>query len=143
MLAIRLKAVRSRRNQRNINAIDQNIVDIKTKTLISPMVRLSSSLRSSRARPVPIVVGSALERLGVRVTMARKLRGLTQEELGHFADVSTSTVRSIEDGAEGVAMGNFLKVLQALGLLSQVEKLLDPREDPETLAYAERKLRSP
>lgn len=69
------------------------------------MVSLSSSPRSARARPVPVVVGSALERLGVRVTMA--------------------------------------KVLQALGLLSQVEKLLDPREDPETLAYAERQLRSP
>jgi DNA-binding XRE family transcriptional regulator len=87
-------------------------------------------------------VGGALERLGGRVTMARKLRDLTQEELGHLADVSTSTVRSMEDGAEGIAMSNFLKVLQALGLLSQVEKLLDPRDDPETLAYAERHLRS-
>jgi DNA-binding XRE family transcriptional regulator len=107
------------------------------------MVHISSSLRNSRARPVPVVVGGALERLGVRITMARKLRGLTQEELGHLADVSTSTVRSMEDGAEGVALGNFLKVLQALGLLRQVEKLLDPRDDPETLAYAERNLRSP
>jgi len=107
------------------------------------MVRLFPPLRSSRARPVPVVVGSALERMGMRVTMARKLRGLTQEELGHLADVSTSTIRSMEAGAEGVAMGNFLKVLQALGLLSQAEQLLDPREDPQTLAYAERKLRSP
>lgn len=40
-------------------------------------------------------------------------------------------------------MANFFKVLQALGLLNQVEQLLDPREDPETLAFAERKLRSP
>ena len=107
------------------------------------MIRLASSQPSSRARPVPIVVGSALERLSVRLTMARKMRGLTQEALAHLADVSTSTVRSVEDGAEGVAMGNFLKVLQALGLLGQVEKLLDPRDDPETLAYAERNLRSP
>ena len=102
----------------------------------------SSYSRSARSRPVPVVVGSALERLGVRVTMARKLRGLTQEDLGHLADVSTSTVRSLEDGAEGVAIGNLFKVLQALGLLDQVEKLLDPRDDPETLAYAERKLGS-
>jgi len=40
-------------------------------------------------------------------------------------------------------MGNLFKVLQALGLLDQVEKLLDPRDDPETLAYAERKLGYP
>jgi DNA-binding XRE family transcriptional regulator len=90
-----------------------------------------------------VLVGSALERLGTRVMLARKLRGLTQEELGHLADVSTSTVRSLEDGADGIALGNFLKVLLALGLLGQAEKLLDPRDDPETLAYAERKLRSP
>ncbi|MBC7663722.1 MAG: helix-turn-helix domain-containing protein [Caulobacter sp.] len=107
------------------------------------MVSLTSSHRSSRTRPVPVVVGAALERLGTRLTLGRKLRGLTQEELGHLADVSTSTVRSLEDGAEGVAMGNLFKVLQALGLLDQVEKLLDPRDDPETLAYAERKLGYP
>ncbi|MFY9510303.1 MAG: helix-turn-helix domain-containing protein [Rubrivivax sp.] len=101
----------------------------------------SPSLRSSKVRPVPVVVGGALERLGVRVTLARKLRGLTQEELGHLADVSTSTVRSLEAGADGVALGNLLKVLQALGLLAQVEKLLDPHDDPETVAYAERHLR--
>lgn len=107
------------------------------------MPRPSSSPRSSRVRPVPIVVGSTLERLGHRITMARKLRDLTQEELGHLADVSTSTVRALEDGAEGVAMSNFLKVLQALGLLGQVEQLLNPRDDPETLAYAQRKLGLP
>src|SRR5690606_16767255 len=106
------------------------------------MVSSVTTTRSTRARPVPVVVAGALARLGVRVTMARKLRGLTQEELGHLADVSTSTVRSLEDGAEGVAIGNLLKVLQALGLLSQIEKLLDPSEDPETLAYAERQLRA-
>lgn len=72
--------------------------------------------------------------------MARKLRGLTQEELGHLADVSTSTVRALEDGSAGVAIGNFLKVLQALGLLGQIENLLDARDDPETVAYAQRNL---
>lgn len=105
------------------------------------MARLSSPQSNSRVRSFPVIVSGALERLGGRVTMARKLRGLTQEELAHLADVSTSTVRSLEDGAGGVAVGNLFKVLQALGLLGQVEKLLDPRDDPETLAYAERNLR--
>lgn len=95
------------------------------------------------ARAAPVMVSGALQNLGVRLTLARKLRGLTQEQLGHLADVSTSTVRALEAGAEGVAMANFLKVLQALGLLGQVDQLLDPRHDPETLAYAERQLRAP
>ena len=108
------------------------------------MPRATSASRSaSPARAAPVVVGSALQDLGVRLTLARKLRGLTQEQLGHLADVSTSTVRALEAGAEGVAMANFFKVLQALGLLGQVDQLLDPRHDPETLAYAERQLRAP
>lgn len=107
------------------------------------MPRLAPIPQSATARPVPVMVGSALERLGLRVAMARKLRGLTQQELAHLAGVSISTLRSMEDGADGIAMGNFFKVLQALGLLSQADKLLDPREDPETVAYAERQLRSP
>lgn len=107
------------------------------------MTHPSPSPRSLKARPVPVAVGSALERLGTRLTLARKLRGLTQEDLAHLADVSTSTVRSLEAGADGVAVGNLFKVLQALGLLGQVDQLLDPRNDPETLAYAERQLGSP
>lgn len=104
------------------------------------MPKPAASTRDTRTRPVPVVVGGALERLGVRATLARKLRGLTQEELGRLADVSTSTVRSLESGAEGVAIGNLFKLLQALGLLGQVERLLDPADDPETLAYAQRTL---
>ena len=99
-----------------------------------------SAPRILKARPVPVVVGGTLERLGVRVMMARKLRGLTQEALGRLADVSTSTIRAMEDGAEGVALGNFFKVLPALGLLSQAEKLLDPQDDPQTVVYAQRQL---
>lgn len=92
---------------------------------------------------MPVVVSGALQRLGTRVTLARKLRGLTQQELGHLADVSISTVRALEDGAEGVGLGNFCKVLDALGLLDQLEQLLDARQDPETLAFAQRKLGLP
>lgn len=108
------------------------------------MLRATPAPRSAPpARSAPVMVSGALQDLGVRLTLARKLRGLTQEQLGHLADVSTSTVRALEAGAEGVAMANFLKVLQALGLLGQVGQLLDPRHDPETLAYAERQLRAP
>ena len=105
------------------------------------MARLDAPSKTPKHRPVPVVVEGTLERLAIRARMARRLRGMTQEELGHLADVSTSTVRALEAGADGVSLGNFLKVLQALGLLSQVEVLLDARNDPETLAYAERKLK--
>lgn len=87
----------------------------------------------------PVLVKSSLQRLGQRLTLARKIREMTQEQLAILSDVSLSTVRSLEDGADGVAVGNLLKVLQGLNLLGQIEELLDPRHDPETVAFAQRR----
>lgn len=88
----------------------------------------------------PVLVSAAMGRLGQRLTMARKLRQMTQEELAHLSDVSLSTLRSLEDGADGVSMGNFLKVLQGLTLQEQLEELLDPVRDPEAVNFALRKV---
>lgn len=88
----------------------------------------------------PVLVKGALERLGQRLIVARKLREMTQEQLAALSDVSPSTLRSLEEGADGVSIGNFFKVLQGLQLLEQVDGLLDPRQDPETVAFAERQL---
>ncbi len=90
----------------------------------------------------PVLVQASLERLGKRLVLARKLREMTQEQLAHLSDVSLSTLRSLEDGADGVAIGNFLKVLQGLNLLDQADELLDPVRDPETVAFAERRVGS-
>lgn len=91
-------------------------------------------------RPTPVLVEAALARMGNRLKLARKLRGHTQEKLAMLADVSLSTLRALEAGADGVALGNVLKVFQALGLLAQVDQLLDLRADPQAAAFAERKL---
>jgi cytoskeletal protein RodZ len=91
-------------------------------------------------KPTPILVQASLARLGKRLVRARKLRELTQEDLAHLSDVSLSTLRALEAGADGVALGNFLKVLQGLNLLDQVEDWLDPRRDPETVNFVERRL---
>ena len=65
---------------------------------------------------------------------------MTQEQLAALSDVSLSTLRALEDGSDGVSIGNFLKVLQGLQLLEQVEGLLDARLDPEAVNFAERQV---
>lgn len=104
----------------------------------------SAPMRSAPPRRppkhTPVLVGAAMERLGQRLTTARKLRQMTQQELAHLSDVSLSTLRAMEDGADGVAMGNFLKVLQGLNLLEQLDSLLDPGRDPEAINFALRKV---
>lgn len=88
----------------------------------------------------PVLVETALKRLGTRLLIARKLREMTQEDLAHFSDVSISTVRSVEDGADGVSIGNVLKIFEGLDLLEQAESLLDPQRDPQAVIYATRKI---
>jgi len=78
--------------------------------------------------------------LGERVIKARKLRGITQEQLARLSDVSLSTLRTLENGGDGVSTGNLLKVLQGLRLLGQIEDLLAPQNDPEVVAFANRQL---
>ena len=104
------------------------------------MKRTSISIRVGKPRPTPVLVEGALSRLGDRLEKARKFRGLTQEALAGLSEVSISTLRSVESGGEGVSLGNFLRVMQALDLLVQFEELLDPKRDPAIVEFAERKL---
>ncbi|WP_420992389.1 helix-turn-helix domain-containing protein [Cupriavidus sp. 30B13] len=87
-----------------------------------------------------MLVKASLESLGQRLILARKLREMTQEQLASLSDVSPSTLRSLEEGADGVSIGNVLKILQGLHLLAQFDELLDPRRDPEVTHFAERQL---
>lgn len=88
----------------------------------------------------PVLVKAALERLGKRLILARKLREMTQEQLATLSDVSPSTLRSLEEGADGVSIGNLLKVLQGLQLLGQVDEVLNPHHDPEAAHFAARQI---
>lgn len=101
---------------------------------------MSSTAGRRQKKHTPVLVSAAMVRLGQRLTMARKLRQMTQEELAHLSDVSLSTLRSLEDGADGVSIGNFFKVLQGLNLQEQLEELLDPARDPEAVNFAIRKV---
>lgn len=71
----------------------------------------------------------ALEGLGQRVSHARRVRNWTQTELALLAELGLSTIVAIESGKAGVGMGNFLRVLDALGMLDQFDAVLDPARD--------------
>lgn len=88
----------------------------------------------------PVLVKASLERLGQRLVVARKLREMTQEQLANLSDVSPSTLRSLEEGADGVSIGNLLKVLQGLNLLGQIDEVLNPHHDPEATHFAMRQI---
>lgn len=74
--------------------------------------------------------------LGRRIAAARLARDLNQATLAGIAGIGLSTVVGLETGKPGVAIGNLIRVLDALGLLDQLDQLLHPRKDEVMLQLA-------
>lgn len=77
----------------------------------------------------PIRVEQEMLELGRRLALARKARGFSQPDLAATAGVGLSTVVGIEAGHPGAAIGNVLKLLNAMQMLDQVRDLADPSRD--------------
>lgn len=90
------------------------------------MLSMASTKLGTRVAPLP--VRRALRDLGADAEAWRKLRGLTQAQLGDRAGVSRNTVRRFEHGDGAVSMEIVLRILNSLGVLSNLIKALDPYE---------------
>jgi transcriptional regulator with XRE-family HTH domain len=64
-----------------------------------------------------------LEEMGQNIKLARKRRKLLTTQLAERSDVSRSTLFLIEQGDEGVSIGNYFNVLRVLGLEMDFLKL--------------------
>lgn len=69
-----------------------------------------------------------LETLGENIKFARLRRDLSSEQVSERAGISRSTLIKIERGDEGVAIGNYFRVLAILGL---EKDLLEVAKDDE------------
>ena len=61
-----------------------------------------------------------LQTLGEQIRYARLRRDLTTVQIAEMAGISRSTLVRIEKGDEGVALGQYFRVLIALGLASDI-----------------------
>ncbi|RZJ06913.1 MAG: transcription factor [Rubrivivax sp.] len=87
---------------------------------------------ASRAR-IPLPAEDALERLGSRISRARRARLLTQADLASKSGLSLSTMAAIEAGSPTVQIGFYLSVLFALDALQGLDLVATLKEDETTL----------
>ena len=78
-----------------------------------------------------------LQELGVRLTVARLARNLTQAALAEQAGVSKRTVERLESGQVATQLSGFLRVCRALGLVDRFETLV-PSPEPGPVAQLRR-----
>jgi hypothetical protein len=78
---------------------------------------------------VPYEVEQALRKLGADLKTARLRRRVSQPELATAAGVSVKTLRRIESGDDGVAVGSVIAVLWGLGLLPTLQAVANPDQD--------------
>ncbi len=90
--------------------------------------------------PLPLPVDRTIRRLGQSVSMARRRRHMSQEDLATRIGASVSTVRRMEEGHAGIALQHFARAMQVFGMLNKLENLLDTPQDSVGLALMDEKL---
>ncbi len=86
-------------------------------------------------------VQKKLKDLGHRIKLARLRRKLTIEMVAERAKISRFSVREVEKGSPSVAIGIYVNVLMAIGMVKELDNFLadDPLgrmlQDDELLKY--------
>lgn len=90
--------------------------------------------------PPPLPVVRSLTRLGQMISLARRRRSLTQEDLAQRIGTSTHTVRRMEGGHTGTAVVHLARALQVFGELDKLNQLLDTPKDTIGLTLMDEKM---
>ena len=87
----------------------------------------SQSNASLLELPRPVLRG--LRKLGQELSVARRLRRWTQQELAERIGTSINSVRRMEEGSPGIALHTFLGALHVLGRLDDVVQSMALKKD--------------
>ena len=82
----------------------------------------------------------SLTRLGQAISLARRRRHLTQEDLAERIGASAHTVRRMEAGHHGTVWVHLARALQVFGELDKLNQLLDTPQDTIGLTLMDEKL---
>ena len=95
----------------------------------------------AKRRPtIPLRVQRVLRKLGADIEEARKRRRIPVLVMAERARISHPTLKKIERGDPGVAIGFYAAVLFVLGLEHRLGEIVDPGTDELGLALESKKL---
>ena len=90
--------------------------------------------------PLPLPVKRALAKLGPDIRSARLRRRISTATMAERAFITRPTLRKVERGDPGVALGIFATVLFVLGLTPRLADLADTKSDEVGLQLEEERL---
>ena len=96
--------------------------------------------KSAAAHLLPFEAEDFLVALGWRISVARRSRGWTQQDLAAKAGIGIRTMNGIEKGLPTVQIGFWLSALWALDLLEPLTRLQTLAQEPGTVALLEQAL---
>lgn len=79
--------------------------------------------------PLPIPAKKALRKLGQDISRARRRRRIPMKLMAERASISRTTLTKVEKGDPSVSMGIYASVIFVLGMVSNIEGLLDANKD--------------
>lgn len=89
---------------------------------------------------LPYEVTEALQGLGRNISIARRARKWTQQDMAGRVGVGMNTMVAIERGSPSVQFWSYVMALWALNLLDEFERVARPQDDDVTLNGAFRSL---
>jgi transcriptional regulator with XRE-family HTH domain len=93
-----------------------------------------------KTNTIPLPVTRSLARLGQAMSLARRRRHFSQQDLAERMGASVTTVRRMEAGYPGTALLHFARAMQVFGELGQLDQLLDTPQDTIGLALMDEQL---
>lgn len=86
-----------------------------------------------KKKPIPISARRSLRKLGDNINVARRRRGISQDDMAQRCRISINTLKKLESGDPGVSIGTFATAMMVLGANEEVGQLLDQSMDEQGL----------
>ncbi len=96
--------------------------------------------RGLTSKALPSEIADTITILGEHISIARKRRNLTMEEMSSRMFITRKTLARLEKGDPGVSLAVFTSALWVLGLDDNLKNIAEPSQDTIGIFHERKKL---